>query len=103
MTRACVLVLKVPALKILAPFGPTPALRLSNALATLRGSRACAGAAMVCAPTAASKALALTRMSRPRFRSAWLSPYLSKPDALLTFARSFGGHATMFGLSGRNL
>ena len=82
---------------------PTPALCLCDPLATLRGSRPGAGAAMVCAPPAASEALALTRMSRPCFCPAWLSPKLSKPGALLTVACTFCGRATMSGLSGRLL
>ena len=43
---------------ILPPRRPTPALRLSNPLATLRGSRSCAGAAMVGASLAAAEAFA---------------------------------------------
>ena len=57
--------------------GPTPALRFGNPLATLRGSWPCAGAAMVCAPPAASKALALTRMSRPCLCSARFGAFKS--------------------------
>ena len=59
---------------VLQPRRPTPALRLSNPLATLRGSRPCAGAAMVWTSPAASEALALTRVSRPCLCSARLSP-----------------------------
>jgi hypothetical protein len=53
---------------------PTPALRISNPLAALGGSRPRAGAAVVCASPAAAKALALARMSRPRLGSARLPP-----------------------------
>jgi hypothetical protein len=63
----------VGSLTILQPRRPTPALRLSNPLATLRGSRSCAGAAMVWTSPAAAEALPLTRMSRPCLCSARLA------------------------------
>ena len=89
--------------KRLQPCRPTPALCLSNPLATFRGSRPCAGAAMVCASPAASEALTLTRMSRPCLCSARLPPQLAKPGALLTVACTFCCHATLSHLSGRPL
>jgi hypothetical protein len=88
---------------ILQPRRPTPALRLSNPLATLRGLWPCAGAAMVWTSPAASEALALTSTSRPCLCSAPLSPYLAKLRALLAFVGTFCGRATMSGLSGRLL
>ena len=80
-----------------------PPLRLSNLLAALGGSRPSAGAAVVCASTAASQAVALTRMSRSCLCSARLSPNLAKPSTLLDFARALGGKVTDAGLSSRPL
>ena len=62
---------------------PTPALRLGNPLATFRGPRPCAGAAMVWASAAASEALALIIVGNCRDRPGCFPGVLSREDGAL--------------------